>query len=214
MNEKLEKFLEEQEYIEKKKYENEKERVLIELGLSEKEYAPLIGYGQRGNSVFKFSVNENAKVGDVMKVSKNGEVVDVIINRIKSEYSDEFPFTEWDSFNSINKYYKKVPIEITDEEYRKIKKYSKEEDTEEYIAEKNPIAVALTIIAWVLFIGGFIAGIALGRKEVTGGYYYTYTVTEFSFAIAFVYWCTALISGTIFLGFAEIIKILDAIKNK
>ena len=124
-----------------------------------------------------------------------------------NEYSNEFCLSEWDDTIQANKYYKNVPIEITDEEYQEVKKYSKIEDE----PTNNPVAVALTIIAWVIFIGGFIAGIALGTVEIEKGYN---TYTEFSVAIAFVYWCVALISGTIFLGFAEIIKLLDAIKKK
>ena len=124
-----------------------------------------------------------------------------------NEYSNEFCLSEWDDTIQANKYYKNVPIEITDEEYQEVKKYSKIEDE----PTNNPVAVALTIIAWVIFIGGFLAGIALGTVEFEKGYN---TYTEFSVAIAFVYWCVALISGTIFLGFAEIIKLLDAIKKK
>lgn len=127
-----------------------------------------------------------------------------------NKYSEEFCLSEWDRITQASKYYKKVPIEITDEEYQEVKKYSKKE----VATGNNSVAVALTIIAWVIFIGGFIAGIALGMVEVEKGYYYTYTDTEFSFAIAFVYWCVSLISGTMFLGFAEIIKLLDAIKRK
>ncbi len=127
-----------------------------------------------------------------------------------NKYSEEFYLAEWDSTTQASKYYKKVPIEITDEEYQEVKKYSKKE----VAPENNSVAVALTIIAWLIFIGGFIAGIVLGTVEVEKGYYYTYTDTEFSFAIAFVYWCVSLISGTMFLGFAEIIKLLDAIKRK
>ena len=114
------------------------------------------------------------------------------------------------SENSKNRWYRKEVISISDEEFEEIKKYSKKEET----TENNPIATALTFIAWILFIVGFIAGIALGTIEVEKGYYYTYTDTEFSFAIAFTYWCAAFISGTMFLGFAEIIKLLDAIKRK
>ncbi len=168
MNEKLKEFLDAKKDAEKKKYEEEKQKTLIELGLFEKVYSP------------------------------------------DNNYSEEFSSSEWDSANSTNKYYKKVPVEITDEEYQEVKKYSKKDDT----SEINPIATALTVIAWVVFIGGFIAGIALGNVEVVKGSYYTYTDTEFSFAIAFTYWCVALISGTMFLGFAEIIKLLDAIKKK
>ncbi len=168
MNEKLKKFLDAKKDSETKKYEETKQKTLIDLGLYEKIYSP------------------------------------------DNKYSEEFSSSEWDSANQTNKYYKKAPIEITDEEYQEVRKYSKEEVS----TENNTVAVALTIIAWLIFIGGFIAGIVLGTVEVEKGYYYTYTDTEFSFAIAFVYWCVSLISGTMFLGFAEIIKLLDAIKRK
>ena len=129
----------------------------------------------------------------------------------KNAYSNgEYCFSEWDSVNSTNRYYKKVPIEITDEEYNEIKAYYHKED----VAENNSIATALTVIALVVFISGFIAGIALGNVEVVKGTYYKYTDTEFSFAIAFTYWCVSFISGTMLLAFAEIIKLLDAIKKK
>lgn len=168
MNDKVKEFLNSKKEAEQKKYEEEKQKTLIELGLFEKVYSP----------------NDN--------------------------YSEEYSSYEWDSANSTNKYYKKVTIEITDEEYQEVKKYSKKEET----TENNPIATALTVIAWVIFIGGVIAGCAMGMVEVQRGNYYTYTDTEFSFAVAFVYWCVSLISGTMFLGFAEIIKLLDAIKKK
>ncbi|MBQ2968621.1 MAG: hypothetical protein IJE10_10950 [Clostridia bacterium] len=133
-----------------------------------------------------------------------------------NKQSDEFSCYEWDSQTQTSKYYKKVPIDVSDEEYEEVKKYSKQ--TEDVILnhfnKDNPIATALTVIAWIVFIGGFIAGIVLGTVEVERGYYYTYTDTEFSFAIAFVYWCASLISGTMFLGFAEIIKLLNEIRNK
>lgn len=128
------------------------------------------------------------------------------------KYSEEYPFCEWDVDRHASIYFKKVPIEITDEEYQEVKKYAKTEDKEN--GAKNPVAVALTIIAWIIFIGGFISGIALGWVEVEMGREFVRTYSEFSFESAFVYWCTSLISGTVFLGFAEIIKLLTAIKRK
>ncbi len=124
-------------------------------------------------------------------------------------YSTEFPYSEYDRVTLKTKWYKREPISITDEEYEEIRKYSKVEKENE-----NIIAQALEVIAWVIFIGGVIAGIILGNVEVLKGTYYQYTDTEFSFAVAFTYWCIALISGTMFLGFAEIIKLLEDIKNK
>ena len=122
-------------------------------------------------------------------------------------YSAEFPVYEYDSVSGKNKWYKKVPIEITDEEYQEVKKYAKKEES----SKTNPIASILTALAWIVFIGGFIAGLVFGTVEVESSYY---SEAEFSLAAAFVYWCDAFIYGTIFLVFAEIIKLLEAIKNK
>ncbi len=129
-------------------------------------------------------------------------------------YSAEFPCREYDSVTSKSRWYKRAPISISDEEYEEIRKYSIRTGDEDVSDEDNPIARALKMIAWVIFIGGFVAGIFLGNVEVMKGVHYQYTDTEFSFAIAFSYWCIALISGTMFLGFAEIIKLLEDIKNK
>lgn len=128
----------------------------------------------------------------------------------KDYYDPEYPESEWDNENQSAKYFKKVPIEITDSEYEILKNFSKSEEKK----ENNAVALALKVIAWIIMIGGFIAGIVLGNVEVTKGYYYTYTDTEFSFTIALTYWAVSLISGIFILGFSEIIKLLNAIKNK
>ena len=121
----------------------------------------------------------------------------------KDEYSNEYPDIAWDAENNKQKYYKKIPIQLTDEECEKFKKiyYSSA------LKPTNPIASALSIIAVLIYIGGFIAGILLGVEAAE-------LYEDFAFSVAFVYWATALISGTLFLGFAEIIKLLNDIKNK
>lgn len=125
-------------------------------------------------------------------------------------YSNSYPYVDWDDINKKDRYYKKVPIAVTDEEYKEIQKYTKKEET----VDDNPVANVLTVIAWLIFLVGFLAGIILGTQEVPSGSYYRDTELEFSFAVAFVYWGVAFISGTMFLGFAEIIKLLQAIKKK
>ena len=122
----------------------------------------------------------------------------------KTEYSDEYPYFEQNG--NEQKYFKKVPVQLTQEELELFKKtyYNSA------LKPTNPIANALTIIAWVIFGVGFLAGLYLSNVEV--GTYYTHE--EFSFAIALTYWGVALVSGTMFLGFAEIIKLLNDIKNK
>lgn len=67
------------------------------------------------------------------------------------------------------------------------------------------------MIAWIVYVAGFIVGIVQGNVEVQGTFN---NRTEFSFVITLTYWSIALISGTMFLGFAEIIKLLNKIKNK
>lgn len=114
---------------------------------------------------------------------------------------------EWDYETSS--FYQKVPIDITDEEYEQLKKVCAVSDESE-----NQIAKALTVIAWIIYIGGFFAGILFGLVEVNRGSYYTYTDTTFSFALAFSYWAICFVAGTMFLGFAEIIKLLEEIKRK
>lgn len=124
-------------------------------------------------------------------------------------YSEENSYYEWDNDKQQCVFYNKKAIEVTDEEYEQILKVSKEESTIQTGA--NKIATALTIIAWIVFIGGIVAGIALGTVKTHGEYY---SHTEFSVSIALTYWSISLISGTLFLGFAEVIKLLSAIKNK
>ena len=68
------------------------------------------------------------------------------------------------------------------------------------------ISVVAKVIGFIPIIG-FIAGIVLGVEAAD-------LYEDFAFSVAFVYWATALISGTLFLGFAEIIKLLNDIKNK
>ena len=207
MNEKLKEFLDAKKDTEQKKYEKEKQRTLLELGLYEKVYAPTVGYGHidGDNKVVKFPItNKNTKIGDIIKVSISGEKVDVIIDKIESEYSEEFSSSEWDSASSTNKYYKKVPVEITDEEYQEVKKYSK---GDVLVQNNNPIATTLRVIAVLVYIVGFIGGIVIGDAVAEYSW-------EFSWGTAFIYWFVSFFSGTTILGFAEIIQLLHDIKNK
>ncbi|MBQ7096620.1 MAG: hypothetical protein IJN96_00935 [Clostridia bacterium] len=207
MNDKVKAFLDAKKDAEMKKLEESKNKTLIELGLYEKEYAPMVGHGHvEGNSKdLKFMIkNKRAKIGDIITVSKNGERIDVIIDSIQSEYNSEFPEAEWDSDNLTNKYYKKVPVEITEEEYEEVKKYSK--DSVKVVTD-NSIAATLKVIAVFVYIVGFIAGV------VIGGALTDYT-RDFSWGTAFACWFLSLFSGTTVLGFAEIIQLLTDIKNK
>ena len=139
---------------------------------------------------------------------------DKVYSEEKSRTS-EYPYYD----HTVGKYYKEVPIEVTDNEYFAIKKAQDEskEDNLTYTPDetRNPVAGFLWFIAMALYIGGFLSGIVFANKTVdVGGYYYSRTATKFMWSVALTYWCTAAVSGTLFLGFAEIIKLLEAIKNK
>ena len=163
MNEMVKSFLDAKKQEERKKYDEKKEKILLELGFYEKIYSE------------------------------------------KEGYSAEFPFSEYDSVNSKSKWYRKEVLNLTDEEYEELKKYSVEETQ----AGNNSVANILNIIAIVIFIGGFILGIIMGYAAQ----YVEYVDGDFSFVAAFTYWCTSFISGMVFLGFAEIIKLLDVISK-
>ncbi len=124
-----------------------------------------------------------------------------------NKYSAEYPVSELDSNNTF-KYYKNKPIEISDEDYEELKKHL---DKGEHKKHKT-MALIFTVIAWIVFVGGFVAGISFANIVIDP--YDVVNGTYFSFSIAFTYWSVSLISGTIILGFAEIIKILDDIKKK
>lgn len=133
--------------------------------------------------------------------------------------TNEYPYYD----HTVGKHYKEVPIEVTDDELRAIQKAvdgritnrSVYMDESTYIPEENgcAVATALQVFAWIIFIGGFFAGIFLAIKTVdVGGYYYSRAETKFMWSVALTYWCTAAVSGTLLLGFAKIIELLDAIK--
>lgn len=215
MNKRVKEFLDEKKCEEKEKFEEEKRKTLIELDLCDRVYAPMKGFGHLKGSDTRVTFpikDKNAKIGDTVSVSINGENVDAVIDKIRCEKSYEFYLPVWDEINLMTKYYKKVPIEITDEEYLELKKYAKKEVKSASDNSANSVASVLKVIAWLVMICGFVAGIILGNVEVTKGTYYIYTTTEFSFAVAFTYWCGAFISGMIFLGFSESIQLLSDIK--
>lgn len=126
-------------------------------------------------------------------------------------YSAEYHLKDYnDSSENRDKYYKTAPIRVTEEEYEQILEAEKSSNQ----SSNNVVAKALTVIAVLTYIGGFISGWVLANKEVLVGTYYTYASTEFVFSIAITWWIAALISGTMMLGFAEIIKLLDIISKK
>ena len=114
-----------------------------------------------------------------------------------TSYTSEYPDYAWNAETQTRRYYRKVPIKVTDEEYEEILKYSNTKVTE----ERNGVATALKGIAVIIYIIGFIVGIffAAEVKEIT---------------LIIVYWLVAFVNGTIFLGLGEIVSLLHKINNK
>lgn len=126
-----------------------------------------------------------------------------------SAWSEEYPDYEYDQETKEGRYFKKVPINVTDEEYEEILKYCKQSDNTTPVNKENKVAKVLTGIAYAIFIIGAILGFAMGyTKNIPEDTYY------FSFAVAVAWWAVSFIGGMLMLGFAEIIKLLNAIKNK
>ena len=97
-------------------------------------------------------------------------------------------------------------IDISDKEFEDIKKYYKKinANMEKKVEEENTIAKVITVIAIIIFICGFIIGFILSYDKYDGFY----------FSILMLVWCVSAMSGIMLLGFAEIIKLLEKIKNK
>ena len=110
--------------------------------------------------------------------------------------------TEYDSSKEL--YYCERVLPVTDEEYDAIEKayFRLQEANNE--SGSNGVASMLKVIAILTYIGGFIVGFILGKD------YYG----EFSFASALIYWVAFWVSGSMVLGFSEIINLLQAIKSK
>lgn len=126
-----------------------------------------------------------------------------------SAWSEEYPNYEYDQVTKEGRYFKKIPINVTDEEYEEILKYCKQSDNTTPVNKENKVAKVFTGIAYAIFIIGAIFGFATGyTKDILDDTY------SFSFAIAIAWWGVSFIGGMFMLGFAEIIKLLNALKNK
>lgn len=109
-------------------------------------------------------------------------------------YSNEYP----EMLDGI--YYKKVPCEVTDDEYNEILRLHSTK------RRSNKIALLLECFAYLIYVGGFLIGTISASQAFGYG--------DFSIAVAFSSWMTFFIFGTLILGFAEIIKLLDKISKK
>lgn len=159
------------------------------------------------NEKLKQYLDEKDKLQKELSEKKKSDLL-IREGLYEKEYSDGYN-DEYSWYDNLEgKYYRKVPIEITDEEYQLLKEVCKSDNEKSANYNvKNGVAKALIFIACIIYIFGFIAGIGSGTDAAE---YYS----EFNFIVALIYWVVTLVSGTMFLGFAEIIKLLEAIKRK
>lgn len=124
-------------------------------------------------------------------------------------YTDEFPMSEYDQATNSSRFYRYGAVPVTDEEYAEILKYKElhEKEIADNSDKKNPVASIFTGIGCAIFVIGFFLGIFLGQ----GVHSYH---SDFSFTVALIYWGISFISGMLMIGIAEIIKLLNDIKNK
>ena len=111
----------------------------------------------------------------------------------------EYPFSQWNKTENRMMYYKKVAIVITDEEYEEflkagpVKTAVVEEESKNAVASTLfGIAVTIYILMGLVGLIAMIANFVMGLGVMFGGF----------------------IFGSVFLGFAEIIKQLHKLNNK
>lgn len=90
---------------------------------------------------------------------------------------------------------------MTDEEYAELLKCAAESsDTVQWDGTpSNKISILLKSVALLIYIAGFIAGIIIND--------------DFPYAI-WIYWTSAFVSGSFFLGISEIVQLLHEINTR
>lgn len=112
-----------------------------------------------------------------------------------NEPSAEYYDCEGEGENA--RYFKRVPIEVTAEEYAEILKYNPK-PVKPY---KNRVASLLTVFAWITYIGGFLIGIVSFFGDG-------------SFVAGFVVWTYAFVGGSAALALSEVIRLLGSVNDK
>ncbi len=94
------------------------------------------------------------------------------------------------------------PIEVTDEEFEAVKNCLIAKDN----SKSNTLSVIISIGAYVVLILGFIAGCILGQESSGWS-------SDFNISLALIVWGISAVSGISMLWFAEVLKLLNSIKN-
>ena len=118
----------------------------------------------------------------------------------EANWSPEYP--EFDA--ELSRCFKKVPIEVSDEEFEEILKVS--EAPKKQIIKSSSCGTSswLIFVAIVIFFVFFILGIDMGMDSV-------FTLgnnSDFSFGTACIFWFIGIINGSIFIALAKIIDLL------
>lgn len=131
----------------------------------------------------------------------NNNICERIYNPVEdSEYSEEYPFRDRDT----NKWYKKEPLDVTDEEFELIQKAYNEAHTSEK-PESNGVAIIFIIFGWITLIAGLIESLAAASDDKGKTFIVSVFIIHFAFTI---------LSSMIYFGFGEVIKLLHSINNK
>ena len=207
----------------------DKEDYLFQNGLYSKEYAPIVIKGEcyavddvERQNLIKFektAAESDLKIGDIIAVKRQGGSIDAVISKIS--FSDgrfdnsEMTLTEYSRKYNIQRSYKKIPYDLNEQEYQAILALGElnvsESNQTAVINEKEMSGIvtfaysALVVMGVLTFIFGFIAGCFLG--EELGRY-------GFSFGTAFSVWVGAFVIGTLEIGFAVVIGLLNQICKK
>lgn len=154
---------------------------------------------------------EDAKLRQEQLETRNYRLIDAGLYDQELCDAESSNYSEWDPSIGDFKYYKRIPITVTDEEYAAFLAASKE-DFGGAQNKKLAVVVALQIIGWGAIAVGLILGFVLGANnplsELFGG-----KNSDFSFATAFTYWLTSAVCGILLLGFAKVIELLNDIKT-
>lgn len=108
------------------------------------------------------------------------------------EYTDANNLPGYEAYDAtVGKFYRDVPIEVTEEEYRAILAHYNE-SADESERKRNTMSTVFLICGWIVIVTGVIA----------------------VFAARFPWGAGGLVSGLFMLGMAEIIQQLDDIRHK
>ena len=126
-----------------------------------------------------------------------------------TEPSVEYPEKEVNEATGEVRYYKKVPARITDEQYAEICSYNTPEKAKNSLQLFSGDVVALLLFAAgiTVYALGIVLGILFGKQTVAVSLFEVRT--QFSIWIALLYWLSGFAIGTLFIGLAKIVQLLE-----